>query len=150
MTATRVEHDSLGPVNVPADRLWGAQTQRSLEHFSIGDDLMPREMIPAYALVKKAAALVNHDAGRPLTIEEVPIPQPGTGQVLVKVHACGVCGTDLHAASGDWPVKPKPPFIPGHEGVGHVAAVGPSVTHLREGDRVGVPWLHTACGHCSY
>jgi fumarate hydratase class II len=64
MTATRVEHDSLGPVNVPADKLWGAQTQRSLEHFSIGDDLIPREMIPAYAIVKKAAALVNHKAGR--------------------------------------------------------------------------------------
>src|SRR5438552_13297528 len=64
MTATRVEQDSLGPVNVPADKLWGAQTQRSLEHFSIGDDLIPREMIPAYAVVKKAAALVNHRAGR--------------------------------------------------------------------------------------
>ena len=64
MTATRVEQDSLGPVNVPADRLWGAQTQRSLEHFSIGDDLIPREMIPAYAIVKKAAALVNNRAGR--------------------------------------------------------------------------------------
>jgi fumarate hydratase class II len=64
MTATRVEQDSLGPVNVPGDRLWGAQMQRSREHFSIGDDLMPREMIPAYALVKKAAALVNHKAGR--------------------------------------------------------------------------------------
>jgi fumarate hydratase class II len=64
MTATRVEHDSLGPVEVPADKLWGAQTQRSLEHFSIGDDLIPREMIPAYAIVKKAAALVNHKAGR--------------------------------------------------------------------------------------
>jgi fumarate hydratase, class II len=64
MTATRVEQDSLGPVNVPAAKLWGAQTQRSLEHFSIGDDLMPREMIPAYAIVKKAAAMVNHEAGR--------------------------------------------------------------------------------------
>src|ERR1700679_1406061 len=64
MTVTRVEHDSPGPVNVPADKLWGAQTQRSLEHFSIGDDLIPREMIPAYATVKKAAALVNHKAGR--------------------------------------------------------------------------------------
>jgi fumarate hydratase class II len=64
MTATRIEHDSLGPVEVPADKLWGAQTQRSLEHFSIGDDLMPREMIPAYAVVKKAAALVNSDASR--------------------------------------------------------------------------------------
>src|SRR6266404_7991920 len=64
MIATRIEQDSLGPVNVPADKLWGAQTQRSLEHFSIGDDLIPREMIPAYAIVKKAAALVNHKAGR--------------------------------------------------------------------------------------
>jgi fumarate hydratase class II len=64
MSATRVEQDSLGPVNVAADKLWGAQTQRSLEHFSIGDDLMPRELIPAYAIVKKAAALVNHKAGR--------------------------------------------------------------------------------------
>jgi len=64
MAATRVEHDSLGAVNVEADKLWGAQTQRSLEHFSIGDDLIPREMIPAYAIVKKAAALVNFKAGR--------------------------------------------------------------------------------------
>ena len=64
MTAMRVEQDSLGSVNVPADKLWGAQTQRSLEHFSIGDDLLPREMIPAYTIVKKAAALVNHKADR--------------------------------------------------------------------------------------
>src|SRR5271157_3902770 len=64
MTTIRVEHDSLGPVNVPGDKLWGAQTQRSLEHFSIGDDLMPREIIPAYAIIKKAAALVNFKAGR--------------------------------------------------------------------------------------
>src|SRR5215510_14598501 len=64
MTSIRVEHDSLGPVTVPADKLWGAQTQRSLEHFSIGDDLIPREMVPAYAIVKKAAALVNHRASR--------------------------------------------------------------------------------------
>ena len=64
MTTTRVEHDSLGPVNVLTEKLWGAQTQRSLEHFSIGDDLIPREMVPAYAIVKKAAAQVNHRAGR--------------------------------------------------------------------------------------
>jgi fumarate hydratase class II len=64
MSSTRMEHDSLGPVPVPTDKLWGAQTQRSLEHFSIGEDLIPREMIPAYAIVKKAAALVNNKAGR--------------------------------------------------------------------------------------
>jgi propanol-preferring alcohol dehydrogenase len=61
-----------------------------------------------------------------------------------------VCHTDLHAASGDWPVKPHPPFIPGHEGVGEVAAVGAGVTHLKEGDRIGAPWLHTACGRCPH
>jgi fumarate hydratase class II len=64
MSSTRVETDSLGPVDVPVDSLWGAQTQRSLEHFCIGEDLIPREMIPAYAIVKQAAALVNHAAGR--------------------------------------------------------------------------------------
>ena len=68
----------------------------------------------------------------------------------MKIHACGVCGTDLHAARGDWPVKPKPPFIPGHEGVGFVSAVGRNVKALKEGDRVGVPWLYTACGHCEH
>ena len=64
MATTRVEHDSMGAVNVESDKLWGAQTQRSLEHFSIGNDLIPRELIPAYAIIKKAAALVNHRAGR--------------------------------------------------------------------------------------
>lgn len=86
----------------------------------------------------------------PLSLEEVPVPEVPPGQVLVKVAACGVCHTDLHAADGDWPVKPPLPFIPGHEGVGHVAAVGAGVQGIREGDRVGVPWLHTACGHCEH
>jgi propanol-preferring alcohol dehydrogenase len=86
----------------------------------------------------------------PLVIQEVPVPAPGAGQILVKITASGVCHTDLHAAEGDWPVKPKPPFIPGHEGVGHVAAVGAGVSHVKEGDRVGVPWLYTACGHCRH
>jgi propanol-preferring alcohol dehydrogenase len=88
--------------------------------------------------------------GKPLTIEEVPVPVPGPGQIQVKIAASGVCHTDLHAAEGDWPVKPALPFIPGHEGVGHVSAVGAGVTHVREGDRVGVPWLYTACGHCRH
>jgi propanol-preferring alcohol dehydrogenase len=95
-------------------------------------------------------AAVVHEFGRPLAIEEVDVPEVPPGQLLVKVAACGVCHTDLHAAEGDWPVKPALPFIPGHEGVGHVAAVGAGVRHVKEGDRVGVPWLHTACGHCEH
>jgi fumarate hydratase, class II len=63
-TDPRIEKDSLGEVKVPADRLWGAQTQRSLEHFSIGKDLIPREMITAYAVLKKAAANASHDGKR--------------------------------------------------------------------------------------
>lgn len=93
-------------------------------------------------------AAVVREFGKPLIIEEVPIPEPGPGQIQVAIQASGVCHTDLHAAHGDWPVKPAPPFIPGHEGVGFVSAVGRGVEHVREGDRVGVPWLHTACGHC--
>jgi propanol-preferring alcohol dehydrogenase len=95
-------------------------------------------------------AAVVREFGKPLTIEEVEVPRPGTGQVLVRIRACGVCHTDLHAAEGDWPVEPKPPFIPGHEGVGEVAAVGSGVRHVKEGDRVGIPWLHTACGQCEH
>ncbi|WP_077529000.1 alcohol dehydrogenase AdhP [Vreelandella utahensis] len=95
------------------------------------------------------AALVR-DFGQPLVIDETPVPRPGQGEVLVKVAASGVCHTDLHAAEGDWPVKPILPLIPGHEAVGHVAAIGGGVNHVREGDRVGVPWLYDACGHCEH
>jgi propanol-preferring alcohol dehydrogenase len=99
---------------------------------------------------KTMKAAVVHAFGQPLAIREVPVPTPGPGQLLVKIAASGVCHTDLHAAEGDWPVKPSPPFIPGHEGVGHVVAVGAGVTHVREGDRVGVPWLYSTCGHCEH
>ena len=95
------------------------------------------------------AAIVKQ-FGKPLVIEDVPVPQPGPGEVLVKVKACGVCHTDLHAASGDWPVKPVPPFIPGHEAAGIVAALGAGVTNLKVGDAVGVAWLHDACMSCEY
>jgi propanol-preferring alcohol dehydrogenase len=95
------------------------------------------------------AAIVKQ-FGKPLVIEDVPVPQPGPGEVLVKVKACGVCHTDLHAASGDWPVKPVPPFIPGHEVAGIVAALGPGVKNLKVGDAVGVAWLHDACMSCEY
>ena len=99
-------------------------------------------------MAKKMKAAVVRQFKQPLSIDEVTVPEVGRGQILVKIEACGVCHTDLHAVDGDWPVKPSPPFIPGHEGVGTVAAVGAGVTAVKEGDRVGVPWLYTACGHC--
>ncbi|MBV8270034.1 MAG: alcohol dehydrogenase AdhP [Planctomycetaceae bacterium] len=101
-------------------------------------------------MAKTMKAARVHEFGKPLVIEQVPVPDPGPGQILVKVAASGVCHTDLHAAEGDWPVKPKLPLIPGHEGVGPVAAVGPGVTGIKEGDLVGVPWLHDACGQCEF
>ena len=93
-------------------------------------------------------AAVVHEFGKMLSVEEVPTPSPGPGQVLVKVEASGLCHTDIHAAGGDWPAKPKPPFIPGHEGVGIVERVGAGVTRVSEGDRVAIPWLGWACGAC--
>jgi propanol-preferring alcohol dehydrogenase len=101
-------------------------------------------------LPRTMKAAVVPGLGQPLEIREVPVPPVGPGQVLMRVRASGVCHTDLHAAMGDWPVKPGTPFIPGHEGVGEVAAVGPGVTHLKEGDRIGAPWLHSACGRCPH
>lgn len=95
-------------------------------------------------------AAVVTEFGKPLVLREWEIPVPGPGQILVKTEACGVCHTDIHAARGDWPVKPKPPFIPGHEAIGKVVALGSGVTSVHEGERVGVPWLYSACGHCEY
>ena len=95
-------------------------------------------------------AAVIHGFKEPLRIEEVPVPEVVPGRILVKIVASGVCHTDLHAADGDWTFKPKLPFIPGHEGVGYVSAVGAGVKHVKEGDRVGVPWLHSTCGHCEH
>ncbi|WP_018716486.1 alcohol dehydrogenase AdhP [Arhodomonas aquaeolei] len=99
---------------------------------------------------KTMKAAVVREFGKPLEIDEVPVPEPGPGEVQVRIQASGVCHTDLHAAEGDWPVKPILPLIPGHEGVGYVSGVGRGVTHLREGDRVGVPWLYNACGRCEH
>jgi propanol-preferring alcohol dehydrogenase len=101
-------------------------------------------------MAHKMHAAVVEQFGKPLVFQEWEIPTPGPGQILVKTEACGVCHTDLHAARGDWPLKPALPFIPGHEGIGLVAAVGAGVTIVKEGDRVGVPWLYSACGHCEY
>ncbi|MBC7920919.1 MAG: alcohol dehydrogenase AdhP [Ferruginibacter sp.] len=95
-------------------------------------------------------AAVARAYGEPLRIEQVPVPEVVPGRILVKVAACGVCHTDLHAIDGDWPVKATLPLIPGHEGAGTVVAVGAGVTQVKEGDRVGIPWLYTACGHCEH
>ena len=101
-------------------------------------------------MARTMKAAVVRAFGKPLVIEDLPVPVPGPGEILVKVKACGVCHTDLHAASGDWPVKPSPPFIPGHEAAGVVAALGPDVTDFKLGDAVGVAWLHDACLRCEY
>ena len=100
----------------------------------------------AHTMHAAVVAEFNH----PLVFREYDIPTPGPGQIVVKTEACGVCHTDLHAAHGDWPLRPKPPFTPGHEGIGRVSAVGAGVTIVKEGDRVGVPWLYSACGHCEH
>jgi len=102
-------------------------------------------MIPS-----KMKAAVVREFGKPLTIEEMPVKRPGRNEILVKIITSGVCHTDLHAATGDWPVKPKMPLIPGHEGLGYVAALGEGVDYIKEGDIVGVPWLYSACGHCEH
>lgn len=103
--------------------------------------------LPLPATMKAA---VVEEFGKPLVIREVPIPEPGPGEVLIKVICSGVCHTDLHVRDGDWYVKPKLPIIPGHEGAGIVAKLGPGVTTLQVGDRVGHAWLHDSCGGCDY
>jgi alcohol dehydrogenase, propanol-preferring len=85
----------------------------------------------------------------PLQIQDIPVPEPGPGQLLVKIEACGLCHTDIHAAHGDWPVKPVPPFIPGHEGIGVVESAGAGAGQW-VGKRVAIPWLAVACGRCRY
>ena len=93
-------------------------------------------------------AAVVPELGAPLEVRDLSVPSPGPGQVLVKIEACGLCHTDIHAARGEWPVKPKIPLIPGHEGVGVVTELGDGDLPVVEGDRVALPWLGYACGHC--
>jgi propanol-preferring alcohol dehydrogenase len=93
-------------------------------------------------------AAVLREVKTALKIENLPIPEPGPGEILVKVAACGVCHSDLHAIDGDWSPGPVLPLIPGHEVTGHVASMGPGVTGFAVGDVVGVPWMWSACGKC--
>lgn len=111
-----------------------------LEYTDPVDRLLPFSM--------KAA--VVHKFGEPLTIDNLPVPRPGGNQVLIKVAACGVCHSDLHAARGEWPVKPHLPFVPGHEVAGTVVKAGNRVRKIKAGDRVGVTWLYQTCGRCEF
>ncbi|BDC52613.1 zinc-dependent alcohol dehydrogenase [Bryobacterales bacterium F-183] len=104
-------------------------------------------MIP---VAGKMQAAVVREFGRPLQIESIPVPIPGRHEILLETEACGVCHTDLHAADGDWPIKPNLPFVPGHEGVGRVIGIGEDVGNFAIGDRAGLPWLYNACGTCEY
>jgi alcohol dehydrogenase, propanol-preferring len=109
----------------------------------------PIRVAPEQGLTSYRAAVV-HGFGQPLEVELVPAVPLEVGQIRVKVEACGLCHTDIHAAHGDWPVKPSPPFVPGHEGVGTVVELGPHVTEVALGDRVAMPWLGYACGVCDH
>ncbi|WP_291313973.1 alcohol dehydrogenase AdhP [Corynebacterium sp. UBA2622] len=95
-------------------------------------------------------AAVVEQFGSPLAVTEMDLPTPGPFQALVKLKASGICHTDLHAAHGDWPVKPAPPFVPGHEGVGEVVELGPGEHTVKVGDMVGNAWLWSACGECEF
>ena len=95
-------------------------------------------------------AAVVEQFGAPLAINEMDLPTPGPFQALVRLTASGICHTDLHAAHGDWPVKPAPPFVPGHEGVGEIVELGPGEHTVSVGDTVGNAWLWSACGECEF
>jgi len=99
--------------------------------------------------IETMRAVVLEKPGRPLQLRRLPIPQPGAGQVLVRVKACGVCRTDLHIVDGELP-NPRLPLVLGHEIVGEVALCGPGADRYQPGQRVGVPWLGTTCGNCDY
>lgn len=94
-------------------------------------------------------AMVLTAPGQPLVLAERLVPRPGPGEILLRVHACGVCRTDLHIVDGEL-TEPVLPLVPGHEIVGVVVACGAGVTRFATGDRVGVPWLGSTCGTCPY
>jgi alcohol dehydrogenase, propanol-preferring len=108
------------------------------------------ETRPAPGAVETMRAVVVRGFDTPPQVEEVAKPVAGVSEVVVKIEASGLCHTDIHAAHGDWPVKPKLPFTPGHEGVGTVESVGGGVTDVVVGDWVAIPWLGYACGRCDY
>ncbi|MBO9306319.1 zinc-dependent alcohol dehydrogenase family protein [Thermomicrobium sp.] len=94
-------------------------------------------------------AMVLERPGQPLVLQELPVPEPGPGQVLLRIRACGVCRTDLHIVAGELP-GPKLPLVLGHQIVGEVVRAGPGANRFVPGQRVGVPWLGWTCGECRY
>lgn len=94
-------------------------------------------------------AMVLERPGQPLVLRDLPVPEPGPGHVLLRVHACGVCRTDLHIVDGEL-LDPKLPLVLGHQIVGEVVRVGAGATRFVPGQRVGVPWLGWTCGECKY
>ena len=94
-------------------------------------------------------AMVLDRPGTPLRLAELAVPEPGAGQILVRVSACGVCRTDLHVVDGEL-TEPALPIVPGHEVIGHVVAMGADVQRFQVGERVGIPWLGWTCGVCPY
>jgi alcohol dehydrogenase, propanol-preferring len=139
--------DSQGISDTLAPRLATAATSDAAASLDLDKDPSESDRVTKPRVMKAA---VIREFGAPLVLEERAVPTPGWGEVVVRVEACGLCHTDIHAAHGDWPVKPTLPLIPGHEAVGRVAEVGPGVTETRLGERVAVPWLGWACGRCEY
>ena len=86
---------------------------------------------------------------KPLAWIELPAPEPGSGEIRLRIQVCGVCRTDLHIVEGELPPA-KRPVIPGHEVVGYVDRVGRNVRTIKEGDRVGIAWLQRVCGRCEF
>ena len=98
---------------------------------------------------KMMQAMVLEKQKEPLVLKELPVPQPNQDQVLIRIHACGICRTDLHVADGDL-TEPKLPLILGHEIVGTVVKIGESVKQFKAGERIGIPWLGYTCGVCQF
>ncbi len=105
----------------------------------------PKTMMMQAALLDRCAPIDS----APLVVKSVPVPEPGSNEVLIRVSACGICRTDLHVVEGDLPVR-RIPLIPGHQVVGVVERMGSEVRSVNIGDRVGVAWLRHTCGSCSF
>ncbi|EEB08063.2 alcohol dehydrogenase Adh1 [Schizosaccharomyces japonicus yFS275] len=100
--------------------------------------------------MQMGAVITKHGSPEEVEFKQIPVPEPGPGEVLVNIKFTGVCHTDLHALHGDWPLPAKMPLVGGHEGAGYVVKVGDGVTDVKLGDRVGIKWMNGSCGKCEY